>query len=63
MTQHSNFPLRPARDRATPGNDTTLHSASHQAAWLNTATASRGYQHFPTAAGVSTAVTLTAAFL
>jgi hypothetical protein len=41
MTQHSNLPLRAARDRAARGNSTTLHIVSYLAARHHTAAASR----------------------
>jgi len=42
MTQHSNFPLRAARDTAPGGNDTTVHNTSHLAARHKTVATSRG---------------------
>jgi hypothetical protein len=42
VTQHSNFPLRAARDTAARGNDTTVHSTSHLAAPHETVAASPG---------------------
>ena len=53
MTQHGNFTLRAARDRAARGNGTTVHNSSRLAARHKTAAAghgdnagSRGWQHY-----------------
>ena len=61
MTQHSSFPLRAARDRATRGNGTTVHNASHVAARHKPAATSRGKTLVPAAGGVSIAMSLTVA--
>jgi len=42
MAQHSNLPLRAASGTAAHVNGTTVHNASHPAAQLKTAAASRG---------------------
>ena len=41
MTEHSNFPLRAARNRAARGNGTAVHNAPHVAVQHTTAAASR----------------------
>jgi len=61
MTQHSNLPLRAARDMAARVNGTAIHNASHPAAQLKAAAASRGQKLVRAAGSVSSAMTLTAA--
>jgi len=61
MTQHSNLPLRAARDTAARVNGTTVHNASYLAAQLKTAAASRGQTLVRVAGSLNSAMTLTAA--
>jgi len=61
MTQHSNLPLRAARDTAARVNGTTVHNASYPAAQVKASPASHGQTLVRAAGSLSIAVTLTAA--
>jgi hypothetical protein len=58
---YSNFPLRAARVTVARVNGTTVHNASHPAAQLKTAAASRGQKLVRAAGSDSSPMTLTAA--
>jgi len=56
VTQHSNLPLRAARDRVVRGNCTTVHNASQLPVRYSTAAASRVATPVLAAGSVSSAV-------
>jgi len=61
LTQHGNFSLRAAHDRAVRGNGTAVHIDSYPAARHKKAAAISGEKLVPAVGSVSSAMTLAAA--